>query len=378
MTDFNSLFPNFLSQCSQLKTTLMPVAYLLLVAGVISSTITGQRSAGAYMRTVGRTIVYVMLLTFLVTWGNQLTQIVNTTVTETIQANPANVFDEYNAALVAKKSTSEQTGWWDKLFHAGTTIFEAIVSGFLWLFGLLASAILFYAYIVQKMILYLGYSLSPIFIGFMAIRSLSHIGNRYILGLVGVMAWPLGWAVAAIVTQGLLTFMTDQSFLQSSSVSGAVNYGLQNFIGVALLGVWIIFSTIAAPLIIQRALVNGYQAGEALLGGATAAGLSAFSTGASTATTLSSREGNRLVTTGLAAVAGAAAATNSVASSAFNGGQGGSFINALSNQNDRFSARRGSNGKSSPAFENNDLTGAKAVKGLIDGTRNSPSPNSGS
>jgi hypothetical protein len=33
MTDFNSLFPNFLSQCSQLKTTLMPVAYLLLVAG---------------------------------------------------------------------------------------------------------------------------------------------------------------------------------------------------------------------------------------------------------------------------------------------------------------------------------------------------------
>ena len=130
-------------------------------------------------------------------------------------------------------------------------------SGF---FGLLASAILFYAYIVQKMILYLGYSLSPIFIGFMATRSLSHIGNRYILGLVGVIAWPLGWAVAAIVTQGLLTFMTDQSFLQGSSVAGAANYGLQNFIGVALLGVWIIFSTIAAPLIIQKALTEGYQA----------------------------------------------------------------------------------------------------------------------
>jgi hypothetical protein len=378
MTDFNSLFPNFLSQCSQLKTTLMPVAYLLLVTGMISSTITGQRSAGAYMRTFGRTIVYIMLLTFLVTWGNQLTQIVNTTVTQTIQADPAKVFDEYNAALVAKKSTSEQTGWWDKLFHAGTTIFEAIVSGFLWLFGLLASAILFYAYIVQKMILYLGYSLSPIFIGFMAIRSLSHIGNRYILGLVGVIAWPLGWAVAAIVTQGLLTFMTDQSFLQGSSVSGAVNYGLQNFIGVALLGVWIIFSTIAAPLIIQRALVNGYQAGEALLGGATGAGLSALSTGANTVTTMSSREGSKLVTTGLAAVAGAAAATNAVASSAFSGGQGGSLINALANQNDRFSARRGSNGKSSPAFENGDLTGAKAVKSLIDGTRNPGSPNSGS
>jgi hypothetical protein len=378
MTDFNSLFPTFLSQCTQLKTTLMPVAYLLLVVGMISSTITGQRSAGAYMRSIGRTIDYVMLLTFLVTWGNQLTQIVNTTVTETIQADPANVFDEYNAALVAKKTTSEQTGWWDKLFHAGTTIFEAIVSGFLWLFGLLASAIMFYAYIVQKMVLYLGYSLSPIFIGFMAIRSLSHIGNRYILGLVGVIAWPLGWAVAAIVTQGLLTFMTDQSFLQGSSASGAVNYGLQNFIGVALLGVWIIFSTIAAPLVIQRALTEGYQAGSLLLSGATAAGLSGLSTGASTASTLSSREGSKLVTAGLAATAGAAAATSSVASSAFNGAQGGSLINSLANQNDRFSARRSSNGKSQPRFEADDPTGAKGVKNLIDGTRNPGSPNSGS
>ena len=378
MTDFNSLFPTFLSQCSQLKTTLMPVAYLLLVAGMISSTITGQRSAGAYMRSIGRTIVYVMLLTFLVTWGNQLTQIVNTTVTETIQADPAKVFDEYNAALVAKKSTSEQTGWWDKLFHAGTTIFEAIVSGFLWLFGLLASAIMFYAYIVQKMVLYLGYSLSPIFIGFMAIRSLSHIGNKYILGLVGIIAWPLGWAVAAIVTQGLLTFMTDQSFLQGSSVSGAANYGLQNFIGVALLGVWIIFSTIAAPLIIQKALTEGYQAGGALLTGATAAGLSGLGMGASTSATLSSRDGNKLVTAGLAAAAGAAAATSSVASSAFNGAQGGSLINSLAYQNERFSARRGSNGKSSERFENGDLTGAKAVKNLLDGARDQGPPNSGS
>src|ERR1700722_10965589 len=378
MTDFNSLFPNFLSQCSQLKTTLMPVAYFLLVAGMISSTITGQRSAGAYMRTFGRTIVYIMLLTFLVTWGNQLTQIVNTTVTQTIQADPAKVFDEYNAALVAKKSTSEQTGWWDKLFHAGTTIFEAIVSGFLWLFGLLASAILFYAYIVQKMILYLGYSLSPIFIGFMAIRSLNHIGNKYILGLVGVIAWPVGWAVAAIVTQGLLTFMTDQSFLQGSSVSGAANYGLQNFIGVALLGVWIIFSTIAAPVIIQKALTEGYQAGVALLTGATAAGLSGLSMGASTAATVSSRDGNRLATAGWAAAAGAAAATNSVASSAFNGGQTGSLINSLANQNDRFSARQGSKGKSQTRFEADDPTGAKGVKNLIDGTRNPGSPNSSS
>lgn len=356
----------------------MPVAYLLLVVGMISSTITGQRSAGAYMRTVGRTVVYTMLLTYLVTWGNQLTQIVNTTTTETIQADPANVFNEYNAALVAKKSTSEQTGWWDKLFHAGTTIFEAIVSGFLWLFGLLASAILFYAYIVQKMILYLGYSLSPIFIGFMAIRSLNHVGQKYIVGLVGVMAWPLGWAVAAIVTQGLLTFMTDQSFLQNSTLSGGAGYGLQNFIGVGLLGVWLIFSTIAAPIIIQKPLTEGYQAGAALLTGATGAALSGLATGATTAAALGASGGNRWATAGLAATAGAAAATNAVAGSAFTNGHGASLINTLAYQNERVSARSKGKGESSSRFDANDVTGAKAVRNLIDGTRGSDSPKSNS
>ena len=100
--------------------------------------------------------------------------------------------------------------------------------------------------------------------------------------------------------------------------------------------------------------------------------------GASTTATLSSRDGNKLVTAGLAAAAGAAAATNSVVGSALNAGHGGSLINTMAYQNDRSSARRGSNGKSSPQFGKDDLTGTKAVKSLLDGTRNPGSPNSAS
>jgi len=299
MHDFNSLFPHFLERCVELKAALMPVAYLLLVVGVISSTLTGRRSPSAYGRTFGRTIVYVMLLSFLVTWGNQLSDAVDATVAQVIKADPAKVFDQYNAALGAKKSSTEQAGWWDKLFHAGTTFFEAIVSGFLWVFGLFASLILFFAYIVQKMMLYLGYSLSPVFIGFMAIRSLSHIGSKYLLGLAGVMVWPLGWAVAAIVSDGLLTFMTDQSFLHDGTLGGTVNYGLQDFIGLALLGVWLIFSTIAAPLIIQKAITEGYQAGSALLAGATTAAHGGLSTGTATVANVSARNGAAGITAGL-------------------------------------------------------------------------------
>jgi len=47
-------------------------------------------------------------------------------------------------------------------------------------------------YIFQKIILNLGYALSPLLIGFMAIPALKHIGSRYLLNLVGVLLWP--WA----------------------------------------------------------------------------------------------------------------------------------------------------------------------------------------
>ncbi len=370
MQDFNSLFPHFLERCVELKSALVPVAYLLLVVGVISSTLTGRRSASAYLRTFGRTIVYILLLVYLVTWGNEFTALTDRAVKEIIRADPAAVFEQYNAALIAEKSQEEEAGWWDKLFNAGTTIFEAIVSGFLWLFGLFASLIQFLAYIVQKMVLYLGYSLSPIFIGFMAIQSLSSIGHKYLLGLIGVMIWPLGWAVAAIVSDGLLRFMTNQSFLHDNSLSGLAGYGLQDFIGLALLGVWLIFSTIAAPILVQRVIAEGYQIGSALLSGASGAGMAGLASASSTGANLSARGGNGIMTGGLSVAGGAAAGLTSVAASAIGDHQAGAIISSLAYQNERQTARKGS-GEGTGRFDDDDITGSNAASELIQGARNS-------
>jgi hypothetical protein len=47
LTDFNSIFPNFVNQCVQLKQLLTPIAFLPLTAGLISSIVTGQKSGDA-------------------------------------------------------------------------------------------------------------------------------------------------------------------------------------------------------------------------------------------------------------------------------------------------------------------------------------------
>jgi hypothetical protein len=356
MNDFNTLFPNFANQCAEMSRVLLPVSFVLLCIGIVSSTITGRRSPSAYLRTFGRTLAYVAVLTQLATWGNEISVTVDNTVKNTLQADPGGVYAQYNKALEVEKGTPDNRSWWEKLIDTDS-FFEALISGVLYLFGLLASAIVFYAYLVQKFILYLGYALAPIFIGFLAVRTLSSIGTGYLLGLVGVMLWPLGWGAAAIMTKGMLDFMTDQSFLGGGSTAGSLGYTFQNFIGVAVLGVWLIFSTIAAPVILQRAISTGAQIGSALASGAATAATVGASAGASGAAALA-RGGGGFLGTLASLFAGAAAATAASAGSSLSGSTyspAGSLVGALAAS--RPAPRKGGN--------KNDLTGDEAVRELL-------------
>src|ERR1022692_2504692 len=371
MGDFNSMFPNFLTQCLSLKTLLTPIAYLLITGGLIASTIAHHRSGNASLQAVGKMIVLIMLIVFLPTWGNQIVTIVSDTVTNTLQVDPAKIHDQYQAALQMKKSTDGNTSWWEKLINF-PSIMEALVSGVFMILGWFASAIEWWAYILQTAILFMGYSLSPIFIGMLAFPSLQQTGRNYLLNLVGIMIWPLGWGVAGLITQGMIDFMTDQSFLSSSTAPNTL-YSLQNLMGLAFLGIWIIFSTIAAPVAIQKAIATGHSAVSGMFGGAFSAGRAA----ATTAATTFAGGGAAGIKSAIAAGAMAtAAATESLATSSMGDGHGGgSLLGSLAQMNNRAHEReRDKEAQNKPqGFPPNDPTGDKTVAGLIDKSRNSGS-----
>jgi hypothetical protein len=352
MNDFNALFPNFLNQCAQLNRVLLPVAFVLLATGIVSSTVTGQRSPSAYLRTFGRTLAFLAILAQLTVWGNLVCAAIDDTVKNTLQADPAGVYEQYQKALETQKGTAATGSWWDKLVD-GQALFESLISAVLYLLGILASAIVFYAYLVQKFILYLGYALSPIFIGFLAIRTLQSIGVNYLLGLTGVMLWPLGWGAASIMTKGLINFMADQSFLSGGAL-GAAGYTLQNLIGVGVLGIWLIFSTIAAPIILQKAIASGAQIGHALVAGAATAGVGAAIAGATTTATMGSGGGVAAAGAGIlggAASAGVALAGSSITGSTYS--PSASLLSSLASQ------RKPSRPSKS------DLSGDQAVRELL-------------
>ena len=261
---FNSIFPTFLAKCGELHTLLLSVAFALFVSGIIV-TVHHRFSHKILLHLLTRILVLTSLLVFLPAWGNTVQNLLQDSILSGLGVDPAQVHQQFTQLLVIKRDPATQTSWWNVMAQLHNFTTDLIITAVLWLVGLLASFLMFWAYIIQSIILNLGYALSPLLIGFMAIPALKQIGNRYLLNLVGVLLWPLGWAVAALVTQGILDFMSDPSFEYLDPTSTLPD--LQKTIGVAVVGFWIIFSTIAAPVIIQKVVSSGMLAGGELLSG---------------------------------------------------------------------------------------------------------------
>jgi hypothetical protein len=314
MNSFETIFPTFLAKCGELHTLLLSVAFALFVTGIIV-TVHHHFSHRVALHLTIRLMVLTSLLVYLPVWGNTLQTLLHNSIIKGLGVDPSQTYAEYLKLLIIKRDSSTTSSWWNVISQLQNISADLIVTIVLWLVGHFASIIMYFAYIFQTVILNMGYALSPLLIGFMAIPALKHAGNRYLMNLVGVLLWPLGWAVAALVTQGLLDFLSDPTFEFIDPTMQAPN--LQRTIGTAAIGVWIIFSTFAAPLMIQRVISTGALATERMFTGAASAGIQTVSSAISGAVA-----GAPLGPLGVVAGAGAAGGLTLMSSSAGMGGAG--------------------------------------------------------
>ncbi len=320
MATFNGIFPTFIAKCGELHDLLLSVAYALFVTGIIV-TVHNRFSRRILLHLLVRMMVLTSLLVFLPVWGNTLQQLLRDSIISGLGVDPAQIYQQFLQLLVINRDPAMQSSWWNVLSQLHNFTTDLVITAVLWLVGHFASLMMFWGYIFQKVILNMGYALSPLLIGFMAIPALKHTGNRYLLNLVGVLLWPLGWAVAALVTQGMLDFISNPTLEYIDPTSTLPD--LQKTFGAAAIGFWIIFSTIAAPVIIQKVIASGaLAASELFSGGARAAIQTATSaiSGAVAAAPLGP----------LAAVAaGGAAGTAGLFSAAAGAGNAGSIVSGL-------------------------------------------------
>jgi hypothetical protein len=260
------------------------------------------------VRPIITSMMIVMAIALWGTWTDTAKDGLKTVVAQ-MNANPAQAAQRYVDVLVSKEQPQQKSGWFG--LPSSAQMYEAVLWGILSLIGLFAEFLIWVAYIIQQFLVGLAYAFAPLFIGFLALRSTSSIGVRYIMGTVGILAWPLGWAAASIGTSNLIDVATEQGLVMVTDA-----YSLQTILAAAIIGGWIIITTLIAPVIIQSAIASGAQVGSALLGGALTAGAAAISAGTTTAAGLASGGTGAM---GMLAGAGAAAG-GSMAGSAMQGG----------------------------------------------------------
>ena len=304
---FARLFPNFQTQCTTLYTLLLPIATVLIVAGLIA-TVKHCQTPRSMVRPIVTSMMIVMAIALWGNWTDTAKDALKTVVAQ-MDANPAQAAQRYVDVLVSKEQPRQKSGWFG--LPSAAQMYEAVLWGILSVIGLLAEFLIWAAYIIQQFLVGLTYAFAPLFLGFLALRSTSSIATRYIMGTVGILAWPLGWAAASIGTSNLIDVATEQGLVMVSAA-----YSLQTILAAAIIGGWIILTTLIAPVIIQTAISSGAHVGSALLGGALTAGAAAISAGATTSATLASGGSGAM---GMFAGAGAAAG-GSMAGSTMHGG----------------------------------------------------------
>lgn len=126
--------------------------------------------------------------------------------------------------------------------------FVWVTKGIVLIISLIALSVMWAMNGFREMLYMLAIAFSPLFLGMFALRALSGIATKFILGFTSICLWVLGWSAGDLITRALLEWE-----LTPTGASGlSIHYG-----GFILISVWSLISSFLAPLIISKSLMAG-------------------------------------------------------------------------------------------------------------------------
>ncbi len=165
-------------------------------------------------------------------------------------------------------------------------------------------------FLAQIAAVYIGLSIMPIFLGMLLFDKTRETGFKYILGMVGILFWQLGWGLGFLCIQETFGALNDST--REVGTLGAINFVFGGIVSAALslVQALLMYSVVTkAPKIISAAIVSGSQIGSALV----SAGGSTIMGAASGAVSAGAQVGMMVATSGASAPASGAAMGSSAA-----------------------------------------------------------------
>ncbi|MDA0814053.1 MAG: hypothetical protein O3C21_16885 [Verrucomicrobia bacterium] len=267
MGNFDSLFPTFKTAVQDLHDGLLVFAFIIMVLGLL---IAAYRGMFGNLVEVTQAMTAIAILTVVLNyvddWTFEIGNLINEHVIGELGSDPRETHTRFGELITEPEEDADQS-WYEEIFALEASIAKALGYFLIWLAAKVAWLIVWWAYFIQKALLYFGMALSPIFLPMFLLNATRGIMVRYVLGLISLLVWPLGWAVANLMTDSLLQAGADNTIFEYGGALGQATYGPQMIFFLLLASLWLVFSTIAAPVMLGKVIASGAQIGAALLGG---------------------------------------------------------------------------------------------------------------
>lgn len=258
-------FPELLEQALSFSAVMTPIAFLLVVVGIIASGVRGLGGDISGMWSgITRALVICILIAILPEIVNGMQLAAYALVQET-GADPSESSEKFANLIVGQsESESGETGFMDILFHDRGGLGKAILYAVLMLVSFIALVIQYIFFVIQQVLVIYGIALGGIFLAMFMVDSLKGIAVKYFLGLVAILTYPLGWGLGDIVTTALLRRAADAGIYEEG-VTGFISTSSQSFFFAVVVSVWLLISTIGFPLLINTIVTSGANAGSLIL-----------------------------------------------------------------------------------------------------------------
>jgi len=278
--------------CYEIYLAVIPVAYILAFLGLLKASYESQFGG---LDKVWRNIVFIGLVAIamprfgdMVMWTQEW---IGGGLVSELRLDPMGILDRFFDRFLDKMNVFEIEGASDiinlvnplnailgLLYDIIAFVVELLVVLILWILVVMA-------YLVQILALYMGISIAPIFLGMLLFDTTKETGAKYLMGLLGLCCWPLGWGVGFLVMDAIIEFGHSIPEYGIIGIIVAVIYAIPivgplveetiYIIIVILAALWGLIVLLKAPKIISKSITTGTSLAMGFVGAATGTAMGA-------------------------------------------------------------------------------------------------------
>jgi len=246
--------PTLEAQMTALVGAFRFLAFAIMVAGLIAYMAGSQAQGMDVIKPILKAVIIVALIAYMDQWFPKV---------ETGFMDVANYIDPgYNnnptssADKIRESTTTNPQGQPWSWRHLSESLYQAFTRALANIFIDIGTLITVPMLILQYVLRWLLYLLTPFALAIFMVPGLTPLGVRFFQQLLAIMAWPVGFAITNLVALAVWTDFTNA--VGVSNVSDAVYSPLLLFMGGLVATIVIIVGMVSTPIVMQMLFAQGH------------------------------------------------------------------------------------------------------------------------